>query len=82
MELLSKKKADKDLKFNAVGGREDNTRQDLATAVRATNQYGEFQKLGGQFFAFRNIVVSLEGGHSVSMDVFSDLSLTVTLGLF
>ena len=50
IELLSKKKADKDLKLNAVGGREDNTRQALATAVKATSQYGKFQKLDGQFF--------------------------------
>ena len=50
MELLSKQKADKDLKFNVVGGRDDNTTKIPEAALKKTNQYGAFQDLGGHMF--------------------------------
>ena len=50
MELISKQEAGKDLKFNYIDGRSNDTRKGLEYAMMNTDQSGAFQELGGHTF--------------------------------
>ena len=50
MELISKEKAGKDIKFNTIDGRYNDIRKGLKDAIAATDQEGAFQRLGDHTF--------------------------------
>ena len=50
MDLLSKDDAPQAVKLTVIGGRADDKRQAVTTALRKTNQYGPFQNVDGHWF--------------------------------